>query len=662
MGRLLLFGTAWIAPAIAQQQELVLPPDPDHGMATLNYMLRLTERVRAAAPWCADVEDALRRARERQRPILTLVVADEDRVASPYEVALAEALWLEPEVADFVLERFVPLRVSIRAVFQVRRAAPPDDPLRRVGTTTLEARAPALIVSTPDGECLGRLVGIGTWSRELLMGFLLRTIEATGAAPEDADRTARFRADCLAGRYARALEGTPELDSPADRLRYGVALLSSGDARAAHDWFSQKADLPRELQDAASYWDALALAHLGRADEARAAWIELRRRTADAAPWGVRAELRSYWHDLIEGLAAAVPGEVPRGRTSTEDPRKPSDEPAVLRAAIAFLLRAQRSDGSFPHATYARYDAAVTALVAGALDRCRDQLDEETDHAIARAVDSAIAALDDWIGIAAARPEVADSWSAAYAVEFLAGMVDRSARARSAVPAGVDLLFATQLRNGAWSYDFRFGEGWKGGFGGWPKTDKGRAHSINTAIALWALARAANGGFALDQDRVGRGLDRLADMREAATDFTYTWPEPKCFERPGQSLGRAAVCLQALTAFERAEPKDLDAAIGEYLARVGELHATCKLTAAWVGVGGTSSYFYLHSLFHAADAIEATGGAKAASRLAQLRDELLRVVEIDGTWLDYEHSGKVYGTAMAVAVLARARAAAARVR
>jgi hypothetical protein len=45
------------------------------------------------------------------------------------------------------------------------------------------------------------------------------------------------------------------------------------------------------------------------------------------------------------------------------------------------------------------------------------------------------------------------------------------------------------------------------------------------------------------------------------------------------------------------------------------------------------------------------------ARLELLRQDVLRCVEVDGTWVDYEHNGKSYGTAMALSVLALARAA-----
>jgi hypothetical protein len=43
--------------------------------------------------------------------------------------------------------------------------------------------------------------------------------------------------------------------------------------------------------------------------------------------------------------------------------------------------------------------------------------------------------------------------------------------------------------------------------------------------------------------------------------------------------------------------------------------------------------------------------------LALLRDDVLKVGEADGTWVDYEAIGKPYGTAMALHILHLARRA-----
>ena len=74
-----------------------------------------------------------------------------------------------------------------------------------------------------------------------------------------------------------------------------------------------------------------------------------------------------------------------------------------------------------------------------------------------------------------------------------------------------------------------------------------------------------------------------------------------------------------------------------------------------MGPSGTSSYFFFQSYHHGAEAVAAAGGPERDARLATLRDDILAVGEIDGTWVDYEESGKTYGTAVALLVLGRAR-------
>jgi hypothetical protein len=81
-----------------------------------------------------------------------------------------------------------------------------------------------------------------------------------------------------------------------------------------------------------------------------------------------------------------------------------------------------------------------------------------------------------------------------------------------------------------------------------------------------------------------------------------------------------------------------------------------KLNEAWLPPRGFSSYFYFFAYDHAARAI-AEHGTDAEARLGRLREVLLRCVEADGTWLDYERVGKPYATAMALHVLHLARQA-----
>jgi hypothetical protein len=155
-----------------------------------------------------------------------------------------------------------------------------------------------------------------------------------------------------------------------------------------------------------------------------------------------------------------------------------------------------------------------------ALDRQARWLDDDRRTRAAAAIDRAEAWLADWIG--RVEPSTADSFGAAYVVDLFAALQPRSGRARTAAPRAIALLLQGQLPNGAWSYNLRFGTSWRGGFGGWPQTDQGRAHSINTGVALVALVRARAAGLAVDAEAIERGVAALEAMRRSPTTFTYT--------------------------------------------------------------------------------------------------------------------------------------------
>ncbi len=70
----------------------------------------------------------------------------------------------------------------------------------------------------------------------------------------------------------------------------------------------------------------------------------------------------------------------------------------------------------------------------------------------------------------------------------------------------------------------------------------------------------------------------------------------------------------------------------------------------WLPPRAYTSYFYFFAYDHTARAI-AHRGERASELLGRLRDDILRVVEADGTWLDFETIGKPYGTAMALHIL-----------
>ncbi|GEM_PF-3683752 len=65
--------------------------------------------------------------------------------------------------------------------------------------------------------------------------------------------------------------------------------------------------------------------------------------------------------------------------------------------------------------------------------------------------------------------------------------------------------------------------------------------------------------------------------------------------------------------------------------------------------------FFLAGLLAGLPSARAAGGKKGKEVLAHLAEDILRLPEAEGAWLDWHMTGKPYGTAMALIVLYMAR-------
>jgi hypothetical protein len=328
--------------------------------------------------------------------------------------------------------------------------------------------------------------------------------------------------------------------------------------------------------------------------------------------------------------------------------------PAVIARACAWLVARQERDGSWRSASSeTASQLGITALAARALRRWR----RDEPAADREATGSAIAKADRWLESFAkdADPAAANSFGTAYLLDYAVDRLGEDGDARALAERAVALVEGAQCEGGGWSYDRNFGTRWRGGIGAWPQTDKGRVHSMNTGLSLFALARAKEAGLAVDGKTVERGRAALLAMRVRPGQFTYTFPIPRNFETPDANAARAPLCEHALLLVGAAKPADLRRATDEFLARRPDLLEVMKLSPSWMPPHAFSSYFVLFAYHHAARAIRALEGDRAKSTLERLSDDVLAHVEADGTWLDFEESGKAYGTAAALLVLDEAR-------
>ena len=551
----------------------------------------VSRRLVETVGWERDVGVALERSKAERKPVLAYISPHgEPGKAGFFEELLTAQILVLPEVLSRIHESFVPLRVKTEPMQHLYGHAAED--LERLGLKADEIGPPALIVVDAKGKIRAKLERLAACDGALVNQFLDRAGAKKARNPPTADAGVQ-------GPFHRAL-----------------AAASEGDRNRAEELFLAVAgDDPKTPLSLSA-----------------AAWI--------------------CWPDRMLDYHVAVPSELPRKADSSEVAATKRGLEDLVERALHGLLRRQAPNGSFAHAQDESYRGAITALAARALLAWRDSGDEE----LRTAIDEALLAADDWLTnwIATEDPAGANSFSTAYALEYLVARAEDRTDLQPHVERAVTFLFGGQCQHGGWSYDQRFGDGWRGGFGGWPETDQGREHSMNTSLSLWALACARDAGFEVDEALLERGIDAMEAMATGPAAYTYTYPVPISFESADQSLARAPMADHALLLLGARTHEDLERSVEIFCDGRRDFRVTTKVTAGWIGPHNTSNYFHLFAYYHGARAIEELGGAKWDRMLAALRDDLLEVVECDATWVDMHESGKAYGTAMGLLVLAMA--------
>ncbi len=564
-------------------------------------LLKVTKPVGTPGAEGREIEDALRRmmawktpvvASKSGKPVLAFVTAEDD---SPLGMAVGESALLaclaHPDLQAH-LARYATTRIVVNP------ASYPDGTIEALGMAMKDAKPPSLVI-LDDGKVVATLASIGTFDVDLFVNFL-----------------------------RKPLKDPPKLQ---EALK-GCSLLRAGKFAEARKALVED---PESL-----YWLGCLEWRDREPEKARAAWEKAAKAKS---PWALKAKARLAWPERIASFETLAAAEAVG--TTTEVPAK--DAKRAFERAADYLIEQQLKDGSWPVPEQPEvYRAAVTALSAHALFAWGDSFADERRKRAADAVSRAT----DWmrVYVAKADPGTANSWGTAYLLDYF---LERHAANKAFAPSvekAIALHVGGQLPSGAWSYDHGFGTRWKGGFGGWPKTDKGRAHSMNTGPALVSLGRAKKSGFKIDDAVIKKGVEALLAMRKKPGVYTYTWPEPENFAELDQSIGRASACELALRLLGAAKETDAGVAVDAFMKYRADLRIPVKLTPGWMAPRCTSSYFYCFAYYDASRLLAELGEKE---KLAKLREDLLAVVEADGTWVDFQSTGKPYATAMALLVM-----------
>jgi tetratricopeptide (TPR) repeat protein len=638
----------------------------------------------ALFPWAPSAAAAVEQAGRENKLVLALVRSEFDAGKSTYlEQVLLAAVLADPDVRTLIRERFVPVRVTAHPFAITMAGAGPagQDPLVELGTSVPEAKPTALVVSNGKSVIV-RMANIGTADRDLTLRFLLIAVAklpppegekgpwkrlAQGRLEEAArhfsdlgSREGRYglvRVAALRGDHAEAVRLARPLAQSDGPFR-DEARVQAGRAYMRLGRFDEALPFLREAVGGtgaaeASYDLGCLLYRTGAVEKARAAWEDVVRRHAGSPP-AARAKARLAWpHALAmyESLTALDLSPADRvARRSTEVDRS-GDEARAVRLGIDYLLAQQGRDGTWQAGSQAgTYRVAITALAARSLQLWGGKLDADRRDRIRAATAKATAWLNGEVG--RADPETTNSFGAAYLLDYFLDLEEMKTPVRGDVPGAVRLLLAGQCPNGAWSYDYRFAAWWAKARD--PKLAPGRTHSMNTGLALLTLARAKRLGFEVDAQALGAGRKSLLAMRDTPGVYTYMYPGPRNFNAPDASAPRGPLCEHALYLLGAVPREDVGTAVELFRKYRADLRAPVKVWGpTWLPPHGYTSYFFFFAYAHAARAMLADGGS--ADRLDELRSDLLRVQEADGTWVDFEPIGKPYGTAMALHVLFLAR-------
>ncbi len=468
------------------------------------------------------------------------------------------------------------------------------DPLQPLGLRAKDIVPPALLV-VRDGDVTHRLHRIGAMSPEFALGWLDDAVDA---------------------------------NAPGLRPDLHAAMAALRDA----NWARAARELASLDFDEAGFLHGLALHRLGEHERAAERW----RQVAGPTRHGRRAAACLLEQPNVTQAISLRRWATPRKPHSTE-----SGPDAVFDAArsIDILLELQQPSGGFvDHNGSDRggqlrthWDIAYTAIAGDALRRWRAHVApekrERIDDAVAKARRFLVAASHERAGSH-------DAFNDPYAIDFLVDVEEHDAAARF-----VDRIQKQQRRDGCWTV-----------YG--PQ----RPTTFNTAQNVLALLRAKGAGIAIDEDALARGLESLADMRQEDGQFSYApLPGFRWMTTPLGGVAREPLCEHALLAGSRGDVDKLDAALRRFVELNPALREPTKHYSSDFNKKGHGSYFFYYAHRNAIDATAHATPQRRADVHEAVRTAVIASMEGDGSFLDHALYGRVYGTAMALSILARIR-------
>lgn len=329
------------------------------------------------------------------------------------------------------------------------------------------------------------------------------------------------------------------------------------------------------------------------------------------------------------------------GAADTSRPRELAEADRVVSTALGWLLDRQDMNGQWKDSRYAYWSSprilpntwtAITGVVAASLLDWREVAPDRVDAALK----SADRALFNPKNMDRGQNEeiYADTFRALYLTKKLARK-DLSAEEADASKKRLDEVLKEIARQ----------QDDKGFFG------HEYPNPFTTGAALVVADKARRAGGTTGDALFAEGAKALRGVRNEQGAFAYGAGRAprKGDEGLKDSVARSPVCEHALMAATGGGDEALVASFDNWDAHFARLAKVrvCDFHSD----GELAGFFFWHATYFASEAAKALPAAKREARLAAIRDVVLKIGEIDGSFVDSHEMGKSYGTGMALLTL-----------
>lgn len=421
----------------------------------------------------------------------------------------------------------------------------------------------------------------------------------------------------------------------------GLVMMKKGKTKEAIDGFSNSLKESNEAPRAAEAEYHLGACHYISRDDKKA--IEIWKGLADSKPksrWAWKAAAGAYKHDdCFHGESALArcwedpvcppPEALKYLLTGSEWPRTAKESKDVAKRAVEFLLRHQRSDGSWSDSRYTfgqgpvilpNVWVAITALCSTSLLEWRDLDPEKIDKALGLAMDYMKENCDK------ARGKYETCYADSYRLMYFVKRASVFPKEKEKLVEEMDDIvqkLAKSQKSGYWAHEYPC--------------------SFATGTVLYNLLLAKDAGAKVPDETIAKAVKALEKCKSKDGTFPYMTSGPSSKK---DAAGRMIICELALKKADKGSIEAVEKAVNAYVDIFKRWEKVRK--TGYHADGQVGSFFFFYSFHPATECAKLLDGEKKTKALGALLEHLVSVPEIDGSFGEDPTMGKSFSTAMAL--------------